>query len=66
MDYSVDTVVAGRHACMMEVVAVITASYRVFDYEPVFIHDLSTVNMIYAYDRRYTGEVILLEMNQQI
>ena len=65
-DSGADTGVAGKHAWVVEVVEGITASARGFDETSKPIEDLPIVNVVYAYDRPDTGEVLLLEYNHQI
>ena len=65
-DSGADTGVAGKHAWVVEVVAGITASARGFDDSSKPLDGLPIVNVVYAYDRSDTGEVILLEYNHLI
>ena len=54
---------AGKHAWVVDTIEGLTASAQGFDDSSSTLCDIPIVNAVYAYDRRDTGETVLLEFN---
>ena len=61
IDSGADTCVAGKNACIKDVIKGVTVSARAFSDTLPIEEYLPIVNAVYAYDSPSTGEVILLE-----
>ena len=66
MDNGVKTCCAGKHAYVLAIIESISVSCRGFSDNLPVEENLPVVNVIYAYDCKKRGEVILLQLNHCI
>ena len=66
IDAGADTCCAGKYAYIIDFVAGISVSYRGFSDNLPIADGLSPANVIYAYDCRERGEIVLLQLNHCI
>ena len=66
IDSGADTCCAGKHAHVLEFIDGVSVSCKGFSDNLPFENDLSIANVLYAYDDKDRGEVILLRINHCI